>query len=144
MSVITSGSSTVVESLPIFVKKELYKLAESLPSQIKDTNDMLNIIDNLNNNCNPENAFLSNFDVVNMFPSIHNKSGIKSVECLLSTRSNLIHLLYVFLKLCVYVWNVIILYLIISSIYKKMGQHRAPICLALIVKLLWQCMMRKQ
>ena len=110
---ITSGCSTVVESLPIFVKKELYKLAESLPSQIKDTNDMLNIIDNLNNNCNPENAFLSNFDVVNMFPSIHNKSGIKSVECLLSTRSNLIHLLYVFLKLCVYVWNVIILYLII-------------------------------
>ena len=48
---------------------------------------MLNIIDNLNNNCIPENAFLISFDVVNMFPSIHNESGIKSVERLLNTRS---------------------------------------------------------
>ena len=48
---------------------------------------MLNIIDNLNNNCIPENAFLISFDVANMFPSIHNKSGIKSVERLLNTRS---------------------------------------------------------
>ena len=85
--VITSGCSTVVESLSVFVQKELYKLAENLPSQIKDTNDMLNIIDNLNNNCIPENAFLISFDVVNVFPSIHNESGIKSVERLLNTRS---------------------------------------------------------
>ena len=83
----TSGCSTAVESLSIFVEKELYKLAENLPSRIKDTNDMLNIIDNLNNNCIPENAFLISFDVVNMFPSIHNESGIKSVERLLNTRS---------------------------------------------------------
>ena len=47
--VITSGCSTAVESLLVFVEKELYKLEENLPSQIKDTNDMLNIIDNLNN-----------------------------------------------------------------------------------------------
>ena len=38
---------------------------------------LLNIIDNLNNNCIPENAFLISFDVVNMFPSIHNEPGIK-------------------------------------------------------------------
>ena len=50
---------------------------------------MLNIIDNLNNNCIPENAFLISFDVVNMFPSIHNESGIKSVERLLNTRCTL-------------------------------------------------------
>ena len=85
--VVTSGCSTAVESLFIFAEKELYKLAGNLPSQIKDTNDMLNIIDNLNNNCIPENAFLISFDVVNMFPSIHNESGIKSVERLLNTRS---------------------------------------------------------
>ena len=47
--VITSGCSTAVESLSVFVQKELYKLAENLPSQIKDTNNMSNIIDNLNN-----------------------------------------------------------------------------------------------
>ena len=50
---------------------------------------MLNIIDNLNNNCIPENAFLISFDVVNMFPSSHNESGIKSFEHLLNTISNL-------------------------------------------------------
>ena len=87
MRVITSGCSTAFESFSIFVEKELYKLAENLPSRITDKNDMLNIIDNFNNNCVPEMAFLINFDVVNMFPSIHNKSGIKSVERLLNTRS---------------------------------------------------------
>ena len=84
---ITSGCSAAVESLSIFVEKELYKLVENLPSQIKDTNDMLNIIDKLNNKCIPGNTFLISFDVVNMFPSIHNESGIKSVERLLNTRS---------------------------------------------------------
>ena len=33
--VITSGCSTAVESLSIFVERELYKFAENLPSQIK-------------------------------------------------------------------------------------------------------------
>ena len=61
--VITSGCSTAVESLSIFVEKELYKLAENLPSRIKDTNDMLNIIDNSNNNCILENAFFISFTI---------------------------------------------------------------------------------
>ena len=55
--VITSGCSTAVESLLIFVERELDKLAENLPSRIKDTNHMLNVVDNFNNNCVPENAF---------------------------------------------------------------------------------------
>ena len=38
---ITSGSSAAVESLSIFVEKELYKLSENVPSQIKDKNDSL-------------------------------------------------------------------------------------------------------
>ena len=84
-----SGCSTAVESLSIFAEKELYKFAENLPSRIKDTNDKLNIIDNLNNNFIPENAFLIGFDVVNMFPSIHNDSRIKKVVRLLNTRSTL-------------------------------------------------------
>ena len=85
--VIPSGCSTAVESLSIFLEKELYQVAENLPSRIKDTNAMLNKIDNLNNYCIPENAFLISFDVANMFPSIHNESGMKSVERLLNTRS---------------------------------------------------------
>ena len=87
--VITSGYNTAVESLSILVAKELYKLAENLPPRIKDINDMLNIANNLNNSCIPENSFLISLDVVNMFPSIHNESGIKSVERLLNTRSTL-------------------------------------------------------
>ena len=35
MIVITSGCSTAVESLLIFVEKELEKVTESLPSRIK-------------------------------------------------------------------------------------------------------------
>ena len=46
VGVITSGCSAVVEFLSIFLEKELYKIAENLPSGIKDTNDILNIIDN--------------------------------------------------------------------------------------------------
>ena len=82
--VITSGCSAEVESLSIFVEQELYKLVENLPSGIKDTNDMLNIIDNLNNNCIPENIFLISFDVLHV-SHIHNESGINSVEWLLKT-----------------------------------------------------------
>ena len=48
---------------------------------------MLNIIDNLNNNRIPENTFLISFDVVNMFPSIHNECMIKSTERLINTKS---------------------------------------------------------
>ena len=81
---ITSGCSAEVESLSIFVEQELYKLVENLASGIKDTNDMLNIIDNLNNNCIPENIFLISFDVLNV-SHIHNESGINSVEWLLKT-----------------------------------------------------------
>ena len=55
--VITSGCSTAVGSLSIFVEKELYKLEEKLSSQIKDANGNLNIINNLNNNRIPENTF---------------------------------------------------------------------------------------
>ena len=75
---------------------------------------MLNITDNLNNNCIPENAFLVSFDVTNIFLSIHNESGVKHVECLLNTRSILNPPTLCILKLCVYGWNVIIQYLIMS------------------------------
>ena len=54
--VITTCCGTVVESLSIFVEKELYELAENLPLGIKDTNDMLNIINILSNNGISENA----------------------------------------------------------------------------------------
>ena len=46
--VITSGCNTVVEKLSILVEKTLYPLADRPNSKVKDTNNMLEIIDNIN------------------------------------------------------------------------------------------------
>ena len=46
--VITSGCNTAIEKLSILVEKSLYPIADNLPSKIKDTNNMLEIIDQLN------------------------------------------------------------------------------------------------
>ena len=47
---------------------------------------MLDIIDDLNKNGLPQNSILVSLDVVNMFPSIDNKSGIESVKQVLNLR----------------------------------------------------------
>ena len=49
---------------------------------------MFDIIDNLNDPNLPDNSVLVSFDVVNMFPSIDNKSGIKAVKEMLNVREN--------------------------------------------------------
>ena len=82
--VITSGCNTAVEHLSIFVEKVLYGIASELPSGIKDTNHMSDIIDDLNNlNLYPESVLVS-FDIINMFPTIDDRMGIKSVMKLLN------------------------------------------------------------
>ena len=78
--VITSGCNTVVEKLSILVEKTLYLLADRLNSKIKDTDNMLEIIDDVNKSVLSENCVLVSFDVVNMFPNIDNKSGLLSVK----------------------------------------------------------------
>ena len=52
---------------------------------------MLHIIDNLNDFALPENSVLVSFDVVNMFPSIDNKSGVTTVEKVLNDRESKNH-----------------------------------------------------
>ena len=47
--VTTSDCNTDVENLSIFVENVLFELASKLPSQIKDTCHMLEIIDDMNN-----------------------------------------------------------------------------------------------
>ena len=87
VTVITSGCNTPVEHLSNFVEKVLYEIASELPSRIKDTNHMLDIIDNLNNlNLHPGSVLVS-FDIINMFPSIDNKMGIISVKKIFRSRS---------------------------------------------------------
>ena len=83
--IITSGCNTAIESLWIFVEKILYDIASNLPSRIKDTGQILDIIDEINNSNLPTNSILAGFDIVNMFPSIDNKSGLKSVQNIRTT-----------------------------------------------------------
>ena len=86
--VITSGCNTAVEHLSIFVEKVLYGIPSELPSRIKDTNHVLDIIDDLNNlNLYPESVLVS-FDIINIFPTIDNKMEINSVIKLLNVCSS--------------------------------------------------------
>ena len=62
-----------MEHLSIFVEKVLSGIASEFLSRIKDTNHMLDIIDDPNNsNIYPKSVLVS-FDITNMFPSINNK-----------------------------------------------------------------------
>ena len=75
-----SGCNTAVESLFILVEKVLYGIASNVPSRIKDTGHMLDIIGKINNSNLPTNSIRVGFNIVNMFPSIDSKSGLKSVH----------------------------------------------------------------
>ena len=79
--VITSGCSTAIKYLSIFVEKYLYKKVNKIDSRIKDTQDMLKIIDMVNgSNVLTKDSVLVSFDIVNMFLSISNVSGLKAVS----------------------------------------------------------------
>ena len=77
--VITSGCNTAVEHLSIFVEKVLYGVASELPPRIKNTNHMLDIIDDTNNSNLYPDSVLASFDIINMFSSIYNKMEMNYV-----------------------------------------------------------------
>jgi hypothetical protein len=83
---LTTGCNTATENLSIFVEKHTGPLAQLIPSRIKDTDHFLDIIDEINQNGLPDNASLVSFDIVNMFPSISNESGIRAVRQALNSR----------------------------------------------------------
>ena len=81
--VITSGCGTAVENLSIFVERCLYPENLKIESRIQDTFEMLNFIDYLNkSNILTKYCILISFDIVNMFPSIDNQSGLEAVKTL--------------------------------------------------------------
>ena len=71
----TSGCKSTLENL-------LYDTAGELPSRIKDTNHILDIIDNLNflDLRFTINSILVSFDIINMFPNIDNNLGLSFVK----------------------------------------------------------------
>ena len=85
--VITSGCGTAIENLSIFVEKCLYSEVLNIECRVQDTSEMLTIIDNLNSSLTSDCKLVS-FDIINMFPSIDNISGLKSVKKVLESRSN--------------------------------------------------------
>ena len=83
---------------------------------------MLDIIDNYNDSDFPENSFLVSYNVVNMFSSIDNESGIKTFKKALNNRESKIPPTECILE---YVWNAIILYLTTQILFKLivLGPH---------------------
>ena len=70
-----------MENLSIFVEKCLFPEVLKIESRVRDTSEMLNFIDFLNDsNILTENCMLVTFDIVNMFPSIDNESGHQAVK----------------------------------------------------------------
>ena len=59
-----------MEKLSIFVKTVLFDLPNDLPSRIRDTGHILNIVDELNRSNLPSEFMLVGFDTVNMFPAL--------------------------------------------------------------------------
>ena len=136
--VITSGCNTAVEKLSILVEKTLYPIADKLPSKIKDTNNMLDIIDNINKSVLNDKCVLVSFDVVNMFPNIDNKSGLSSVKNILSDNDfdpDSIQCIIDALEICLTCNNS---KLLTSNIFfRLMAQHKVLICLVLMLTLPW-------
>ena len=87
VTVMTSTCGTAVENLSIFAEKCLFPEVLKIESRVQDTSEMLNFIDFLNDsNILTENCTLVSFDIVNMFPSIDNDSGLQAVKNALEAR----------------------------------------------------------
>ena len=101
-----------------------------MPCRIKDTEHMLNIIDEINNSNLPTNSKLVSFDIVNMFPSIDNKSVLKSVHDTLELRASKFLLTSCVIEALICVYLVIILFLTTQITYRQMVQLKDLTCLA--------------
>ena len=71
-----------MENLSIFEGKCLFPEVMKIESRVQDTSEILNFIDFLNDsNILTENCFDKiNFDIINMFPSTDNESGLQAVK----------------------------------------------------------------
>ena len=67
-----SSCNAVVKKRSILAEKALYTVTDRLISKITDTNNILEIIDDINESAFSQNCVLVNFDVVSMFSNIDN------------------------------------------------------------------------
>ena len=83
---LTTGCNTAIENLSKYIETVCSPLALNVPTRIRDTSHILDIIDGLNSTGLPNNCKLVSFDIINMFPSIDNKRGIEAVRHALDSR----------------------------------------------------------
>ena len=77
---LTTGCNTAIENLSRFLEIHSAPLTTHLPSRIKDTGHLLELIDDINTKGLPQGAILVSFDVVNMFPNIDNERGLQTLR----------------------------------------------------------------
>ena len=70
---ITAGYNTAIENLSRFIESICGPLASDLPNMIKDTSQLLNLIDDINKYSLQDKLILVSFDIINMFPNIDNE-----------------------------------------------------------------------
>ena len=87
MHLLTTGCNTAIENLSRFIEVVWAPLTNNIETRIRDTNHLIDIIDELNLERIPDNAILVLFDFVNMYPSIDSGRGISDVRNALETRA---------------------------------------------------------
>ena len=89
MRLLTTGCNTAIENLSRFLEVHTAPLTTNLPSRIKDTGHLLELIDQINSGGLPDDLILVSLDVVNMFPNIDNERGLQTLEAAYNKRATL-------------------------------------------------------
>ena len=79
-SMVNCNCHAIAEQYPAKVQKYCKIAVESISCGVRDTSHMLEIIDDINEMGVLDEDMLVSFDIINMFPSIDNKTGVERVR----------------------------------------------------------------
>ena len=82
---IMSGNAHVTERLSEFIDREINQYVPTIPSYIKDTNHLIEILKDLNL---PDNAMLTTFDVSALYTNIPHQEGTDALREFMSIRTS--------------------------------------------------------
>ena len=122
---LTTGCNIATENLSRLIENVCVPLTENIRYKIRDTSHLLDIIDTINEKGIPDEIILVSFDIVNMFPSTDNVTGMDAVRLALNkTDSNKPSTECVLegLENCI----IAILYLLKTTFYKQMELQQVP------------------
>ena len=83
---VISNSGCFTENISAFLDHHLQPLAKKVRSYVKDTNDFLQKLSNVENI--PQDAILCTIDVVGLYPSIPHDEGLEALRTALNSREN--------------------------------------------------------